>query len=45
MTYYEAAPNNFTPMNLGSAFVGGVEFELRKTYHLSMNHLEILLLM
>ena len=30
MTYYEAAPNNFTPMNLGSAFVGGVEFELRK---------------
>tara|TARA_Y100000589_G_scaffold103978_1_gene98324 strand:- start:1174 stop:1890 length:717 start_codon:yes stop_codon:yes gene_type:complete len=30
MTYYEAAPNNFTPMNLGSALVGGVEFELRK---------------
>jgi len=30
MTYYEAAPNNLTPRNLGSAVVGGVEIEMRK---------------
>ena len=30
MTYYEAAPNNLTPKNLGSAIVGGVEIEMRK---------------
>ena len=30
MTYYESAPTNFTPANLGSATVGGIEFEIRK---------------
>lgn len=30
MTYYESAPTNFTPANLGSANVGGLEFEIRK---------------
>ena len=30
MTYYEAAPNNLTPKNLGSAIVGGIEIEMRK---------------
>tara|TARA_B110000459_G_scaffold66072_1_gene74222 strand:+ start:908 stop:3745 length:2838 start_codon:yes stop_codon:yes gene_type:complete len=30
MTYFESAPTNFTPKNLGSASLLGVEFEIRK---------------
>ena len=30
LTYYQAAPDNFTPRNLGSASVYGIELEMRK---------------
>ena len=30
MTYFEQAPTNFTPKNLGSAIVKGIEMEVRK---------------
>ena len=32
ITYYESAPSNFTPRNLGSANVFGVELEIRKDF-------------
>ena len=37
MTYFESAPNNFTPKNLGSATVYGTEIEIRKKlfFHLT----------
>jgi Outer membrane receptor proteins, mostly Fe transport len=30
MTYFESAPSNFTPKNLGTATVTGIELEIRK---------------
>tara|TARA_B110000902_G_scaffold257445_1_gene325620 strand:+ start:4070 stop:6907 length:2838 start_codon:yes stop_codon:yes gene_type:complete len=30
MTYFESAPTNFTPKNLGSASIAGIELEIRK---------------
>ena len=30
MTYFESAPTNFTPKNLGSASISGIELEIRK---------------
>ena len=33
MTYFESAPSNFTPKNLGTATVTGIELEIRKNLY------------
>ena len=43
MTYFESAPNNFTPKNLGSAAtVYGTEIEIRKNFSFISPKLELI---
>lgn len=42
MTYFESAPNNFTPKNLGSATVYGTEIEIRKNFSFISPKLEVI---
>ena len=40
MTYFESAPTNFTPRNLGEASVFGIEIEVRKNFGFISKKLE-----